>query len=258
MPYYEYALDTILDVEMPRDAALTEDQQDSIEAAAELLYGLIHARYILTPRGMNAMVDKFENMQFGRCPRVLCQGQAVLPVGQSDLPRTHTCKIFCPKCARSPRRATSYRAAPAAPPRRCAPHTRTCPAQVRRDLLPAPVAAHEHRWRVLRNYVLPPLPADALGTRPRACAARYGRDMAEIRARPVRLYDAMMPRLQARKRSMCHASSGSRSAVRSPSAGMGGGAAPLARREPARAEGQRKAERPPPNSRTVPACAPRT
>ena len=121
MPYYEYALDTILDVEMPRDAALTEDQQDSIEAAAELLYGLIHARYILTPRGMNAMVDKFENMQFGRCPRVLCQGQAVLPVGQSDLPRTHTCKAFCPKCARSPRRATSHRAAPAAPPRCRAP-----------------------------------------------------------------------------------------------------------------------------------------
>ena len=98
VPYYEYALDTILDVETPRDAGLTEEQQDSIEAAAELLYGLIHARYIITPRGMNAMVEKFENMHFGRCPRVLCQGQPVLPVGQSDLPRTHTCKTFCPKC----------------------------------------------------------------------------------------------------------------------------------------------------------------
>ena len=38
------------------------------------------------------------------------QGQPVLPVGQSDIPRTHTCKVFCPKCediyyARSSRHA---------------------------------------------------------------------------------------------------------------------------------------------------------
>jgi hypothetical protein len=69
-----------------------------VEAAAELLYGLIHARYIITPRGMSGMLGKYKNVHFGRCPRVFCQGQAVLPVGQSDLPRTHTCKTFCPKC----------------------------------------------------------------------------------------------------------------------------------------------------------------
>lgn len=69
-----------------------------MEAAAEMLYGLIHARYIITPRGMSGMLGKYKNIHFGRCPRVFCQGQAVLPVGQSDIPRTHTCKTFCPKC----------------------------------------------------------------------------------------------------------------------------------------------------------------
>ena len=73
--------------------------QESIESAAELLYGLIHARFIITPRGMSAMLEKYKNTHFGRCPRAFCQGQPVLPVGQSDVPRMHTSKVFCPKCS---------------------------------------------------------------------------------------------------------------------------------------------------------------
>jgi hypothetical protein len=37
-------------------------------------------------------------VHFGRCPRVHCQGQPALPVGQSDLPRMHTTKIYCCRC----------------------------------------------------------------------------------------------------------------------------------------------------------------
>lgn len=55
VPYFEYALDIILDLELP-DNNLSEDQQDIIETAAEVLYGLIHARYILTGKGMQKMV----------------------------------------------------------------------------------------------------------------------------------------------------------------------------------------------------------
>ncbi|KAK9698870.1 hypothetical protein RND81_08G137300 [Saponaria officinalis] len=98
VPYYEYALDLILDVESSHGDMFTEEQNELVESAAEMLYGLIHARYILTSKGLAAMLEKYKNYDFGRCPRVYCCGQPCLPVGQSDLPRSSTVKIYCPKC----------------------------------------------------------------------------------------------------------------------------------------------------------------
>jgi casein kinase II subunit beta len=127
VPYYDYALDMILDNDPPHDVMLTDQQHELLESAAEMLYGLIHARcelcwvpcthaldrwaamqtystlpwscrYIVTTRGLAAMLEKFKNCDFGRCPRCLCEGQACLPVGTSDIPGQSTVKIFCPKC----------------------------------------------------------------------------------------------------------------------------------------------------------------
>jgi casein kinase II subunit beta len=96
VPNYDFALDMILDSDP--DEPLTEDQQTVVESAAEMLYGLIHARFILTSRGLQSMMEKYTAVDFGRCPRVFCQGQQVLPVGQSDVARTNTVKLFCPRC----------------------------------------------------------------------------------------------------------------------------------------------------------------
>ncbi|GAB2235315.1 hypothetical protein Droror1_Dr00025738 [Drosera rotundifolia] len=98
VPYYDYALDLILDVESSHGDMFTEEQNELVESAAEMLYGLIHARYVLTSKGMAAMLEKYKNYDFGRCPRVYCCGQPCLPVGQSDIPRSSTVKIYCPKC----------------------------------------------------------------------------------------------------------------------------------------------------------------
>lgn len=98
VPYYDYALDLILDVESSHSDMFTEEQNELVESAAEMLYGLIHVRYILTSKGMAAMLEKYRNCDFSRCPRVYCCGQPCLPVGQSDIPRSSTVKIYCPKC----------------------------------------------------------------------------------------------------------------------------------------------------------------
>jgi casein kinase II subunit beta len=98
VPYYDYALDMILDVEMAIEESLTEEQQELVESAAEMLYGLIHARYIITNRGLQAMYEKLTSASFGKCPRAFCSGQPALPIGRSDVPRNYTVQIFCPMC----------------------------------------------------------------------------------------------------------------------------------------------------------------
>eukprot|EP00584_Thalassiosira_punctigera_P006418 CAMPEP_0172534118 /NCGR_PEP_ID=MMETSP1067-20121228/6600_1 /TAXON_ID=265564 ORGANISM="Thalassiosira punctigera, Strain Tpunct2005C2" /NCGR_SAMPLE_ID=MMETSP1067 /ASSEMBLY_ACC=CAM_ASM_000444 /LENGTH=225 /DNA_ID=CAMNT_0013318869 /DNA_START=284 /DNA_END=958 /DNA_ORIENTATION=+ len=86
-------LDLILDRIGP------EDSDDShLTQSACTLYGLIHARYIVTTHGLDAMYNKYAAKEFGTCPLVQCNGQPVLPVGLRDEIGVDTAKIFCPKC----------------------------------------------------------------------------------------------------------------------------------------------------------------
>ncbi|CAB9518868.1 kinase II subunit beta [Seminavis robusta] len=86
-------LDLILDRIGP------DDSDDShLTQSACTLYGLIHARYIITAHGLDAMYNKYAAKEFGTCPLAQCQGQPVLPVGLKDEMGADTVKIFCPKC----------------------------------------------------------------------------------------------------------------------------------------------------------------
>ncbi|OQD63137.1 hypothetical protein PENPOL_c010G04819 [Penicillium polonicum] len=93
--YYQYALDLVTDV---FDLDADDDLREQIEKSARHLYGLVHARYIVTTRGLAKMLEKYKKSDFGKCPRVMCDGHALLPLGESDLPNVSTVKLYCPKC----------------------------------------------------------------------------------------------------------------------------------------------------------------
>ena len=132
VPMYKEALEMVLDVEPEEDDEEEEEEEDDdddedlpilgdsgqliyrkagdrrhvrhtsdisvIEGSAELLYGLIHQRYITSRAGIQQMYEKYEMGHFGSCPRVYCNGCRVLPVGISDIPGQETVKLFCPSC----------------------------------------------------------------------------------------------------------------------------------------------------------------
>lgn len=95
VPYYSYALDLITDV---FDQECDDETRDEIEKSARHLYGLVHARYITTNRGMSKMIEKYKKGDFGKCPRVFCEGQPLLPMGQSDTANVSNVKLYCARC----------------------------------------------------------------------------------------------------------------------------------------------------------------
>lgn len=120
VPNFNVSLDVILDrVDLADESDEREAQQH-----AEILYGLIHARYIITTHGLNEMKKKYQRGEFGRCPRHGCRDanmaqHRVLPLGLRDEPTfrripqglnnrslaehmlnpENTVKVYCPWCA---------------------------------------------------------------------------------------------------------------------------------------------------------------
>ncbi|KAH0492864.1 hypothetical protein TgHK011_007793 [Trichoderma gracile] len=128
---YKEALEMILDVEPEDDEDEEEEEEDDdenesgleeadradlrhgaerrhhsrmasdlsvIESSAEMLYGLIHQRFICSRVGIQQMSEKYEFGHFGCCPRTHCEQARTLPVGLSDIPGEDTVKLFCPSC----------------------------------------------------------------------------------------------------------------------------------------------------------------
>ncbi|GAB5369001.1 hypothetical protein AAMO2058_001367600 [Amorphochlora amoebiformis] len=97
VPHYDLCVRHILDYNVGFDR-LPAKRASELEACCETLYGLVHARYVLSPEGLERMRLKYERGDFGACPRALCKGARLLPCGITDQPRLRPVKSYCPSC----------------------------------------------------------------------------------------------------------------------------------------------------------------
>lgn len=85
-------------------AIIAGDAPDENEVVGDMgknaiyLYSLIHARFITSPKGLSLMKDKYENGDFGKCPRLSCSRHNVLPIGLCDQVKIAKVHIYCPLC----------------------------------------------------------------------------------------------------------------------------------------------------------------
>ena len=108
--YYQYALDLVTDV---FDLDCDDDMREQIEKSARHLYGLVHARYITTTRGLAKMVScgfRFKFIPRNHHNQLTCSSSkstkraisASVPV--LCVPRTPSSQPACPTlppCSRS-------------------------------------------------------------------------------------------------------------------------------------------------------------
>lgn len=88
----------VLNPESPNEEDLDDQKFLEIFQEATDLYGLLHARFIQTPKGLAMMREKILNGVFGVCPRLLCGGQNVMPIGMSESLKHSRVKVYCCKC----------------------------------------------------------------------------------------------------------------------------------------------------------------
>jgi len=98
VPLYDLALETVLSDDYPDDVDINEPGFMQAHRAASDLYLLIHARFCLTVRGLQMVREKMIKAEFGRCPRALCEEQAVLPWGHSEKVGEAKVRMYCPTC----------------------------------------------------------------------------------------------------------------------------------------------------------------
>ncbi|GMM41603.1 hypothetical protein FOG51_03037 [Hanseniaspora uvarum] len=79
-------------------SSMSSIEKRMLDKECAKLYGLIHARYILTYQGQYDMMTLYSENIFGKCPRSACTGTPLLPMGLYDVPEQDSFKLYCPCC----------------------------------------------------------------------------------------------------------------------------------------------------------------
>ena len=98
-PHFRFVVKLIVDKMELSDWDNIEDVE-MLHEEARTLYCLVHAQYILTPRGMSQMHYKHTTGNFGTCPRILCCNCNVIPFGLFKGPGKSKIGVYCLSCKR--------------------------------------------------------------------------------------------------------------------------------------------------------------
>lgn len=104
-PIFKAALRLLLQEDETRE----ESSSSLIERMTQVLFAMVHARYVVSPRGLDTVRRLLQKspLTYGKCPRVACQGMPLLPTGQTEVPSvnhsptitsTTRAKRFCACC----------------------------------------------------------------------------------------------------------------------------------------------------------------
>eukprot|EP01084_Bolivina_argentea_P138077 243176_1 len=95
---YKFALNLLRNRRKETFEHLTTEQKKTIEHSAKTLYGLIHARFIITKRGLEKMKRKYISNDFGKCQRNNCNEQSLLPTAITDEKGKECVRLYCSNC----------------------------------------------------------------------------------------------------------------------------------------------------------------
>ncbi|KAH0791363.1 Casein kinase II regulatory subunit family protein [Histomonas meleagridis] len=70
----------------------------TINLEAIRIYSLIHAKFIVTNKGLKLMKKKINSGIYGKCPRFLCKGNNLIPFGKSSEPEQNQVELYCTSC----------------------------------------------------------------------------------------------------------------------------------------------------------------
>ncbi|KAA6387586.1 MAG: putative Casein kinase II beta chain 1 [Streblomastix strix] len=89
-------LDEILSLNLDTDTGHSKVYRAS--APAVEVYSRVHARFIVSTEGLELMKQKYEQGLFGSCPRLTCDDQELLPMGETHIFGAQTIRMYCPRC----------------------------------------------------------------------------------------------------------------------------------------------------------------
>lgn len=97
IPHFKFAFDLIRGPFIAQERRPSEWPED-IDEYGMCLYGLLHARYLLTAAGLEQAYQKYRQNEFPKCPRSFCDGHCCIPVGVSDEIGESNVKLYCTNC----------------------------------------------------------------------------------------------------------------------------------------------------------------